>query len=468
MWVKTTRITLLVAILLAVAVLAYLAAHPRLYAAHVGRMISRNLLADTGISFACRDLDGNPLRRLRFYDVSMTRRGDDGSFAYMTCDSLDVSYDLPGLMGRRVAVPEFVLYHPQVAIQQGSGPALPRSPRPARPDTSPSVRVDRAAIFDGSLRVTSPTGEVVEELTGLHWEGSLASRDDGMDVAIQAFTVQAVSRDVSVRSLSGRLVVGGGRVEWNEAAVQTDSTQARSTGFVAFEDGDLTGLEFTAEAPRAHLGEVLRALQLPPGPRLLLEDGRVTGRLDGDQFRLSGQGHGTLEYFPFVAEHYESTFFDDGMRFDAMEGVFLGARGSATGTVDFGTKQLQLTGSARGADPAAPWTGQDLGWPSGTIDGDFDLRMDVNEPPTVNLRVERARGEMLSTALDSITVDFTFHEDVGLTLHEARLRAEGTVASATGTIDPDENAELVLRAEAASLDRWADRLGLAVEGRGLE
>ena len=50
MWIRTTRITLLVALLLAIAVLAYLAAHPHLYAGHLGRVITRNLLRDTGVS----------------------------------------------------------------------------------------------------------------------------------------------------------------------------------------------------------------------------------------------------------------------------------------------------------------------------------------------------------------------------------------------------------------------------------
>ena len=49
-WVKTTRITLLVGLLVAGAALAWLAAHPRLYAGQMGQLITRNLLQDMGAS----------------------------------------------------------------------------------------------------------------------------------------------------------------------------------------------------------------------------------------------------------------------------------------------------------------------------------------------------------------------------------------------------------------------------------
>jgi len=99
-WLKRTRITLLMGLLVAGAALAWLAAHPQLYAGQLGRLVTRNLLQDSGATLSFADLRGNPLEGMTFYEVVLVRSGEEGEFLYVGADSVSVSYDPRAILRR--------------------------------------------------------------------------------------------------------------------------------------------------------------------------------------------------------------------------------------------------------------------------------------------------------------------------------------------------------------------------------
>lgn len=461
MWIKTTRITLLVALLLAVAVLAYLAAHPSLYADHVGRLISRNL-RDTGISFACRDLSGNPLGSLRFHQVSMTRPGPDGSFSYLTCDSLDVAYDLGRLLRREVTVQDLVLYRPRLAVRQASPLEVAAPPTESAGPPPLDWRVDRVGVRGGSFQISTPQGDVVEEVDDLDLDATVAVEDGRLTGQVASLRARIPSRDLRIERLQASLTWDEGILEWNDAVVHLDSTRVRGSGRVG---PDV--LEFDADVDHAELQEVLRALDLPEGPPLWFA-GRVEGNREEDGLRLEAAGRGQLDVAPLRADRFLAHVDAERLRFDQMEGMFQGATGSATGDLRFSDNRLRLQGTAAGADLSRPWTGEDRGWPRSDLAGDFALELWPEDPKRFAMTITGARGSLHDTPVDSAGVELTWSEAAGLDVVRSRVRGMGTVVQLHGTLDPDQTLEMVVRARAANLDPWAARYGIDAEGRDLQ
>ena len=85
MWRRTTRVTLLVAWLLFLGAVAYLATHPRLVAPLAARVLTRNLFPDGRGSVRLRDFEGGFLNGCRLHQASFTLELERGG-VYMNME----------------------------------------------------------------------------------------------------------------------------------------------------------------------------------------------------------------------------------------------------------------------------------------------------------------------------------------------------------------------------------------------
>ncbi len=458
MWVRTTRITLLVALLLALAVLAWLAAHPTLYAGHVGRVISRNLLRDTGITFACRDLKGNPLEGMNFYAVSLTRRGLDGSFSYLTADSVEVEYDLRAILRNDIRIRRATVYGTQLLLRKGPEDAISR-PRSEPPGSGEMpITLGRAELRDFSVTVTDASGELVEDIQDGHWHGSIRRRDGNWTVDTAAARGDWRSRDLLVHSVGGeaRFFPADRRLEIINAHAVFDSTDAQAEGeFVFLETGKVESLRLDTQAKRSNLNEVLRILGKKQAVDLHHE-GELRIRMDANKvIDFDGRGHGVIQGYPYRADAVAARLIEDDMRFSNFRGAFLEAEVSASGQLVIGPDILTVRGRAANIDLEQPWVGEPTGWPQSDLSGEFDLRLNLRPGRfEMDLLGESMLGTVLDIPIEETSVDLRYTDANGLVLNRAIGRAFGANFDGSGTVDVNDIVSIDVKAQADDLQNW--------------
>ena len=467
MWLKTTRITLLVALLLVTAVVAWLAAHPQVYAGQLGRMVSRNLLDDAGLTLSFRTFEGNPLRGLRLLDVSVVGRGQGTGFTYLRCDTLAISYDARAFLAGEIHVHSLVISNARVLSRRADKLPGPKPKGPAKPIPVPNFRgrrltVDHLEVREASLMVSSPSGEQVEEIGRMRLLGSAKGAGDSVRVEVVAVTGRWPSRKVTVQHAQGSVVLKPSGVHLEQAVAALDTSRAEVRGDIAVGGG----LDLQVRGGPVQLTEVFRLLSLGQVPRVTMTGTAHIAKTDS--LRLEGFGSGQIATYPFRDVHLKATIHDDWMDVQRAQGILLEAQVDGTAKVGFKTSVLEARAHMAHADLSQPWTGKDLQWPATDLAADVQIRVHMVPPVTVDLQVQRGKGEALTVPMDSVYVALHFDEHAGVEFQTARARSLGAALTAEGTIDSAGVAAILVRARAENLDAWRDRFGLPLTGTGLE
>ena len=457
---------MLVTLLLLAASLSWLASHPSLYAGQVGRLLTTNLLHEAGATFSCRDLEGNPLSRMVFRDVTVTREGDDGSFLYLTADSLVVGYDLRAVWGRRTQLQEFVIGGVELLLRRGTRAVAESEGGQRAGRLPPGLRVDYLALLAINARVTRADGETLQEFRDFNLELSAQGETEAVEVLLTRAEVEWVTQDVRLRQARGRMRLAPPRYEFTSMHVETDSIRASIEGLAIIDDG-LDSLRIEGHADLFHLNELLRAMgKEGDGPRLVASGDAVITK-SGDLLRFEANGEGFLEDARVRGEDIVGSMVGDVFRIDQMRGQYRSARG--TGTVEIrlgpGPPRVVIDTVVEGADSSDPWAdGEDLGWPGSSLAGAAHLELSLGDSVALQLEMYDLRGEAATLPIDSASVRLSWSEAEGLDLHEARINTRGTLLEADGTIAPDGTVALTLSALVDSLAPWAREIPLPLAG----
>jgi hypothetical protein len=469
-WARRTRISLLITLLLVAASLSWLASHPSLYAGQVGRLLTTNLLHEAGATFSCRDLEGNPLSRMVFRDVTVTREGDDGSFLYLTADSLVVGYDLRDVWGRRTQLQEFIIGGVEILLRQGSRVTAGAEGGRRAGRLPPDLRVDHLGLLAINTRVTRADGETLQEFRDFNLELSAQGGGEGVDVLLTRAEVEWVTQDVRLHHARGRMRFVPPRYEFSSVHVQTDSIRARVDGLVIVDDG-LDSLRIEGRAELFHLNELLRAIgREGDGPRLLASGDAVVTK-SGEILSFEAKGEGFLEDARVRGEEVSGRIEGDVFRIDHVRGQYRSARG--TGAVEVrmgpGPPRVVIDGVVEGADSSDPWAdGEDLGWPGSRLAGVAHLELSLGDSIALQLDMRDLRGEAATLPVDSADVRLSWSEARGLVVREARINTMGTLLQVEGTIAPDGAVALSLSALVDSLAPWAREVTLPLAGEQAE
>lgn len=466
-WARRTRIILLVALLLLAATLSWLASHPRLYAGQIGHLLTTNLLHEAGATFSCRDLEGNPLSRMVFRDVTVTREGADGSFLYLTADSLVVGYDLRNVFTGRSQLSEFVAGGVDILLRQGTlAVAGEDDGGSSAGQLPPELRVDHLGLLDIDLRITRADGELVHELRDLNVELAAESGGDGVDALLTRCEVEWLTQDVRLISARGRVRLEPPRYQFTSMHVETDSIQAVADVLLIAEDG-LDSLRVEGQARSFHLNEFLRAIGKDgDGPRLLASGDALVTK-SGDVLRIEASGSGHLEDAPVRGNHFVGIVHEDILHFEHIDGQYRSARGEVTGRVEIKADPpvLVLEGDVAGVDASDPWAdGQDLGWPTSDLAGHVRLELALGDSVALFLALEELVGEAATLPVAAGRAVSRWSEATGFLLQEAEFRSMGTTLRADGVVRPDETVELRIDAVVDSLAPWAREVLLPIEG----
>jgi|GEM_PF-6126486 len=463
-WARRTRISLLIMLLLLAATLSWLASHPSLYAGQVGRLLTTNLLHEAGATFSCRDLEGNPLSRMVFRDVTVTREGDDGSFLYVTADSLVVGYDLRAMWSRRTELQEFVTGGVDILLRLGD--STKDDDQRSAGSLPPQLRVDHLALLDIDITITSADGEPVHEFRELTIELSAAPGGDGLDAVLTRAEVHWVNQDVRLRRALGRVRLAPPRYEFSSMQLETDSIKARVDGIVIADEG-LDSLRIEGHVDQFVLNELLLLMgKEADGPYLAISgDGIITK--SGDILRIEGSGAGLLEDAPLAVDNFVGVLRDDVLRFEQVSGQYRSARGEATGELRIHPDPplLLLDARLRGADASDPWAdGEDMGWPISDLAGLAHLELSLGDSVGLQLKLSELTGRAATLPLDSAELTCSWSEAQGFELREARVLSQGATITAWGTISPSGQVALRVGAEIDSLAPWAREVELPIAG----
>lgn len=471
-WIRTTRVTLVVALLISGAVLAWLAAHPRLYAGQVSRAITRNLLAQYGASFVCRDLEGNPLERMIFRDVSITRPGDDGSFVYVTADSVVVGYDLGRVLRRELALDEITIGGVDVLLRKAPESTDDEADRPARSlPAFPEISVGRVRVVDTWLTITASDGTPLQQIEDAAAEFSVQPQGGGLDVRVEDLRGRWPNRDIRVHQAQGLARVHPPRLHLVDLRATLDSTSAHAQIGMEFGEGGLVDLEITGDTEEFLLAEVLRLIGQgdDDAPRLRWQGGAYLSRTTGP-LRIEATGHGSIDGAPLVADEFVGLLEDDILRLETVRGSYRSARGSARGQVRLkpAPALLSITGEVEGVDLSDPWTGEDLDWPRSELAANARLELELGASPVLELEVDDLRGELATLPVDSASALLRWNEVEGLDLERARAHSLTGWFEGNGRVDADDVLDLFVRADVVDLRPWAERAELPLHGAGLQ
>lgn len=474
-WVKTTRITLLVGLLLAVAALSWLAAHPRLYAGQLGRLVTRNLLHDLGASVTFEDMRGNPFERLVFYDVSFVRTGSGAESQYVNADSVLVVYDARTLLRREPVLKELEISGARVLVRLDDAVEEPVDPTAPHAWTTiaglPKVEVGRLRLNGVDVEFVHADGRVAHEVRDVYADLSLASDGDVLAGRVNGVRGRWTTQDLTVHQGAGEVRFEPPFLICDPFHVQLDTTVATIDLSIGFEEDGQALVDVGGTTEDFVLSEVMRLILQDEEevPRLRLSgEGRVTYR--DEILRIRGQGEGWLEEVPVAAREFSAWMDTTRLVFEHVDGRYWSADGTARGvlTTNVEPPRLELTGSVGGVDLSDRWAGEDLGWPASDLRADADVTLEIDgEDVVVAIRARNLRGRVEHLPVADGTVDLRFDPATGLEVTEAVVLSQGARLEARGTISADEIVDLFVQADADSVDAWAREIELPVTGQRL-
>ncbi len=426
MWRRTTRVTLLLAWLVFLGLLAYFGTHPRLIAPLAARLVTRNLFPGRQGSIRLRDFQGSLTSGVALRQVSLSLAGEGGSAVLVTVDTLTLDYRLKELLAKPPRL--------RAVLAQGlkihAVPAPPGARRGGVPLGLPPVTIDQL-VLSGSLEVAGPTGRLRERIPSLFVRAGVRADSAGVT-------------EVDLRRLDVDWTTRASRIEGAVGALRADRSGVEITGLRLGLDGHPVAIDGRRGWDgRLRLRVDARGVSIPEVERLLATrigvkaEGDVAAEISArpDSVSFDGTFSGTLE----------------GYRLERLRGRGLATRHTVEWSYLAGRiNDAQFAGTGR-FDVSDPHR------PAFTIEGDVadvDLSKGfvprVKLPPTAGhgwLRIDRrgeidrttvtgwlADGHLAAVPFDTCRVDVQAqHGTASLRMIDLRYRSE--VGRLSGTAD---------------------------------
>ena len=148
MLVRTARITVVIAWVLVLGVVAYLATHTRVTAPFLSRLVSRHFLQQVDGRLRLGDYRLRPLHGVDLYGVAITLRTRGGGLTVINVDTLEIDFKLTEVIGRAKRLRRLELIDTSVYMLLGAQ----ETERPSRDWSElrfPDVRLDQVVISGG-------------------------------------------------------------------------------------------------------------------------------------------------------------------------------------------------------------------------------------------------------------------------------------------------------------------------------
>ena len=289
MWRRTARRTLLLAWLLGLGLVAYVATHPRLIAPFAARLASQHFFRQSEGRLRLRDFAGNPLYGVELHDVSLSLALPGGGVVAASVDTLVLDYRLGELLGdeprlRRLEARGATVHATTGPAREAGGPGAG-----AEPLRLPRLRVDAFAVA-GAAELADADGRLRERIAGFTLRGEAAAGGDSLRVRLHDARVDWASRGGRLEELRGSLRMGGGALAAEDVHCLLNGRPVE--GRVARTAvGDL---DITVQARDAYAPEVGRILDENLDVELR---GDIVAhvRTQGDSLRIDAALDGTLE-----------------------------------------------------------------------------------------------------------------------------------------------------------------------------
>jgi len=411
-WVVVLSVAGLVLIAV-VSGLLYLANRTEWVARELTLLLDQTLARNSDLTLEIRDIKGNPLNGLRIIEPRLKFRDGDQP-PLLEAPLIKVSYSAFGLLRGRGSI-EFELERPVIRLARGADGGL----RLPKWRSSPEAKRKRAGGFDfhfvvrdGSVRVPKP----LEGVDGLELKASLSTRGPTR---------------AAIHGLSWKTGPFGTRLE----RLQADYTESDSVRFAirGLRTRDLA-LEARAAWARGsdervlHLGVSRvrwawlavvfrnRAFDVPG-------EGRFVAHARGSR-TWRGDFVSRLEWKGLPLEGH-GDFVTDGKKWTVEPLAARSAAGDLEGRFEYSSNGWEVSGEARGADPAR-WGAIGIrGWPAGTLQGWFRYAVDPGKNGRLAARLGDSR--LAGWRADSATVAVTFPADAPDSFGVVALRRGGTM-----------------------------------------
>jgi hypothetical protein len=253
MWSRT-RMTLLIAWVLILGVVAYLATHPRLLAPPLSRLVTRNLFRDLHAELRMQDFRLQGLSAVEFYHVTLLLNSADEGVTLVTADTLGVEYRLGDLLARTPRLRQVRLADAEIYMALGHG-----SEGRATPPTLPHLEIQQILVGPATVEVSGPEGRLRERIVDASLRGVLHA-DGQVVLELRDADLRWETRQTRLRDVHGRIQLDGDGLRLedvcgivNESRFSVSGTRAGS--------GDLD-LQLAAQGIRSDEIESLTGITL--------------------------------------------------------------------------------------------------------------------------------------------------------------------------------------------------------------
>ncbi len=438
------RIPLLVAWVIILGVVGYLATHPRLIAPWASHLASRNLLRGLNGQLRVRDFRLHYLQGVDLYGVSLTLPGERGGVTLVSADTVQIGYRLGEVLRSPFRLRWLRLNKGEIYSLAGEPGDEPRGPPRLH---WPHLQVDQIEIQNFFLEYSGADGRLRQRLSELNWRGSLR--------ADRSLVLDCRDADIAWETRGARISRVYGEVAVSDAGLRATGLHGRVNATQLLLDGQRTwdgAFDLSVRAENAVAAEVEELLDLKLGfaARLDLE---AAFRSRGDSLSIDGVFDGELEGYRLQRVVGRGLVTPGSLHWRELQGGVNGTRFDGRGDFDLSdpaSVRFVLEGDVADVNLAAGLVpGEELP----ATDGHGHLVITHQDVPLwTHVTGYLLDGRLDRVPFDSCAVDVEA-DAAGVTFHEIELERPGLRARLTGDADTSRvfGGDLVLDASDLSL-----------------
>ncbi|MCK4775538.1 MAG: hypothetical protein KAT30_12155, partial [Candidatus Krumholzibacteria bacterium] len=462
------RLTLFLAVVLALAVSFVVLTKSPLVSYHVQKYINQHVLEDSRFEFSCRAITGDLVNTVVLHDPVVRYHGTDASFNVFRADRIEVDYSLKGVLRMNLIVEDLHLKNVRLQIRRDrDGQVILPVPIDDELTRSSGVFAPRVEVqkflIDG-LQLSFGGGERELAIRDVNLEGSyLLERGVGR-VRIDRGNAFIVGPETAVPTI--------------EMDVYHEQASLRVTGFSVrlgqsfimangeFEDGKFKDLQFIFNPV---VLDELHALGLMPDI-----EGELGGnvKLNGGLDRLSFQGDVTGVAFGMVMNslHFDALILNQEVVFDTLWGEVYGAKLAGDFRYGWGGKKgFTYDGKVGGMDLRQGFI-PDAGLPEMDLYATGTLHYDGDKTYTISAGLDSARIDDYRAGHGSFEGEW--NSDYGLRIDAFLFERPGYKIEGSGRVDAQGYTDIVFGASGMDFSYFWDyaslpqfSVGVSVNGK---
>jgi hypothetical protein len=428
MMVRATRWTLLVATILFVVVVAWLATHPQTTSPWLSRLVTSNLLGGSEGSIRFESFTGNMINGIVLHHVEVDLVGENGSSTIIGIESAHFEYRLGELLASSIHFQRAQLEGLDARIIAGDGT---ESSQDKEFLGGLKLRIDEVVINRGSIALSDNHGRLVEEIPSLDWQGSV-SVDDGLRLTLINSSLVWSTRSAQLQGLNGALAYYDGVLEIDQLSGRFNESEVLISGR-RFSSGDL---DLNVKAVGAEVTEVEELIDLNLGFSAQ-GDAQLNLVSRGDSLTFDVDFDGTLEGYEFRGFSGRAMLSPRFLDWESLSGRINGALFSGFGRFDVSESSdviFRVEGNVSDVDLS-----QDLvpGTELPVTDGWGHLELWRSDADNVTLvRGWLRDGKIADVPFDSLHV-LVEADDEGVTFHALDLLYRSASAHLSGYADAE-------------------------------